>query len=60
MVRITTDQCLEGFGLKYHEVGGEATKALILKNFAPKLLGSDPFATKVLWAIFPLSAWRGP
>lgn len=31
VVRITTDQGLEGFGLTYHEVGGEATKALILR-----------------------------
>ncbi|MBT9431537.1 hypothetical protein JZM24_04085 [Candidatus Sodalis endolongispinus] len=52
VVRITTDQGLEGFGLTYHEVGGEATKALILNNFAPKLLNSDPFATEVLWEQF--------
>ena len=32
IVRITTDQGLEGFGVTYHEVGGEATKALIMNS----------------------------
>lgn len=52
VVRITTDQGLEGMGLTYHEVGGEATKALILNNFVPKLIDCDPFATEALWEQF--------
>lgn len=31
IVRITTEDGLEGFGVTYHEVGGEATKMLIEK-----------------------------
>ncbi len=49
IVRITTDQGLEGFGVTYHEVGGEATKSLILHNMAPRLIGRDPFDTEDLW-----------
>jgi L-alanine-DL-glutamate epimerase-like enolase superfamily enzyme len=49
IVRITTDQGLEGFGVTYHEVGGEATKALILRNIAPKLIGGNPLETEVIW-----------
>ncbi len=52
IVRITTDQVLEGFGVTYHEVGGEATKALIMNNMAPKLIGRDPFETEVIWQEF--------
>ena len=40
IVRIITDQGLEGFGVTYHEVGGEAIKSLIVNNMAPKLIGS--------------------
>ena len=49
MVRVTTDQGLEGFGITYHEVGGEATRYLVLKSIAPKLIGRDPFDTEVIW-----------
>lgn len=49
IVRITTDQGLEGFGVTYHEVGGEATKSLIINNIAPKLIGRDPLETEVIW-----------
>jgi L-alanine-DL-glutamate epimerase-like enolase superfamily enzyme len=49
VVRVTTDQGLEGIGLTYHEVGGEATRALILHNIAPRILGRDPLETEVLW-----------
>lgn len=49
IVRITTDQGLEGIGVTYHEVGGEATKALIVNNIAPKLIGRDPLETEVIW-----------
>jgi L-alanine-DL-glutamate epimerase-like enolase superfamily enzyme len=52
IVRITTDQGLEGFGITYHEVGGEATKGLILKNMAPKLIGRSPLETEVIWQEF--------
>jgi L-alanine-DL-glutamate epimerase-like enolase superfamily enzyme len=52
VVRITTDQGLEGFGITYHEVGGEATKCLILKNMAPKLIGRSPLETEVIWQEF--------
>jgi L-alanine-DL-glutamate epimerase-like enolase superfamily enzyme len=52
IVRIATDQGLEGFGITYHEVGGEATKSLILKNMAPKLIGRSPLETEVIWQEF--------
>ncbi|MEZ4660425.1 MAG: hypothetical protein R2911_22945 [Caldilineaceae bacterium] len=52
IVRLTTDQGLEGFGVTYHEVGGEATKALILRNMAPRLLGRDPFDNELIWQDF--------
>lgn len=47
IVKLTTDQGLEGFGVTYHEVGGEATQVLIEKNIKEKLIGVDPFATDV-------------
>ena len=50
IVRLTTDQGLEGFGITYHEVGGEAAKALIERNMAPRLMGRDPFETEVIWS----------
>jgi L-alanine-DL-glutamate epimerase-like enolase superfamily enzyme len=49
VVRITTDQGLEGIGLTYHEVGGEATRSLILNNIAPRIMGRDPLETEVIW-----------
>jgi L-alanine-DL-glutamate epimerase-like enolase superfamily enzyme len=49
IVRLTTDQGLEGFGVTYHEVGGEATKELILKNFKNILIGRSPFETEMIW-----------
>jgi L-alanine-DL-glutamate epimerase-like enolase superfamily enzyme len=49
VVRVTTDQGLEGVGLTYHEVGGEATRSLILKNIAPRIIGRDPLETEALW-----------
>jgi L-alanine-DL-glutamate epimerase-like enolase superfamily enzyme len=52
IVRITTDQGLEGIGVTYHEVGGEAIRALIEKNMAPRLIGRDPLETEVLWGEF--------
>ncbi len=52
IVRIVTDQGLEGFGVTYHEVGGEAIKTLIEKNMVHKLIGRDPFQTEVIWQEF--------
>lgn len=49
IVRVTTEDGIEGFGVTYHEVGGEATKMLIEKNIAPKIIGRDPFETEKLW-----------
>jgi L-alanine-DL-glutamate epimerase-like enolase superfamily enzyme len=49
VVRVTTDQGLEGIGLTYHEVGGEAAKAVIDYNIAPKLIGRNPIETESLW-----------
>lgn len=45
IVKLTTDQGLEGFGVTYHEVGGEATQVLIEENIKDKLIGRDPFET---------------
>ena len=49
IVRVFTEDGLEGFGVTYHEVGGEATKMLIEKNIAPRIIGKDPFETEVIW-----------
>jgi len=49
VLRVTTDQGLEGIGITYHEVGGEATRALIRRDIAPRLAGRDPFETDALW-----------
>jgi L-alanine-DL-glutamate epimerase-like enolase superfamily enzyme len=49
LVRVTTDQGLEGIGVTYHEVGGEATRELILRNIAPRMQGRDPLQTEALW-----------
>ncbi|QXT63722.1 mandelate racemase/muconate lactonizing enzyme family protein [Tessaracoccus palaemonis] len=52
IVRIFTANGVEGIGVTYHEVGGEATKTLIDKAIAPRLIGRDPFDTEVLWQEF--------
>ncbi|WP_316980291.1 mandelate racemase/muconate lactonizing enzyme family protein [Shumkonia mesophila] len=52
VVRLTTDQGIEGIGITYHEVGGEATRELILRNMAPRLIGRDPLDTEVIWNDF--------
>lgn len=49
VVRVTTDQGLEGIGVTYNETGGEATKVLIEKVMAPELIGRDPLANEVIW-----------
>lgn len=52
IVRVVTDQGLEGIGFTYHEVGGEATKDLIDINMTPRLVGRDPLATEDIYADF--------
>ncbi len=52
IVRVETDRGLEGIGVTYHEVGGEATAELITRNMMPKLLGRDPLQTEALWQEF--------
>jgi L-alanine-DL-glutamate epimerase-like enolase superfamily enzyme len=49
LVRVTTDLGLEGIGVTYHEVGGEATRELIRRNIAPRLMGRDPLQTEAIW-----------
>lgn len=46
IVRVLTDTGLEGIGITYHEVGGEATKDLILRAIYPKIMGRDPLQTE--------------
>ena len=58
VVRVKTDQGLEGIGVTYHEVGGEAIRALIRKDMAPRLKGRDPFDTEVIWREF-FAIFRG-
>jgi len=52
VVRVITDTGLEGIGVTYNEVGGEATRDLIEINMAPRLRGKDPLATEDLYADF--------
>lgn len=52
VIRVTTDQGLEGCGVTYHEIGGPAVKSLVLKDMAPRLMGRDPFDTDVIWREF--------
>ncbi len=52
VVRVTTDRGLEGFGVTYHEVGGEATRELIRHDIAPRLIGRDPLQTEAIWQEF--------
>lgn len=52
LVRVRTDQGLEGIGITYHEVGGEATKCLIDHDIAPRLIGRDPLQTEAFWNEF--------
>ena len=49
IVRVHTQQGREGIGVTYHEVGGEATRELIIRNMVPRLLGRDPLQTEALW-----------
>jgi L-alanine-DL-glutamate epimerase-like enolase superfamily enzyme len=49
IVRVTTDEGLEGIGVTYHEVGGEAIASFVRYSLAPKLIGRDPLQTEVIW-----------
>lgn len=49
VVRLRTDDGLTGFGMTYHEVGGEAIRQLILKDLAGQIIGKSPFETEVIW-----------
>lgn len=49
IVQLTTDQGLTGFGVTYNEVGGEATKVMIEKNIAPRIIDKSPFETEIIW-----------
>lgn len=50
VVKVTTDQGLEGIGITYNEVGGEGTAVVIDKCIAPRIIGRSPFETEVIWA----------
>jgi L-alanine-DL-glutamate epimerase-like enolase superfamily enzyme len=52
VVRVRTDQGLEGVGITYHEVGGEATKCMIDHDITPRLIGRDPLQTEAFWQEF--------
>lgn len=49
VVQLTTDQGLEGIGITYNEVGGEATKSVIDLCIAPRIIGRCPFETEQIW-----------
>lgn len=49
LVRVRTDQGLEGVGVTYHEAGGHALRALVLRELRPRLLGRDPVEREGLW-----------
>lgn len=52
LVRVTTDKGLEGIGVTYHEIGGEAVRDIILRNMKDKLIGRDPLENDALWHEF--------
>lgn len=52
IVRVFTRDGVEGLGVTYNEVGGEATRTLLETAIAPRLIGRDPFDTEVLWGEF--------
>jgi L-alanine-DL-glutamate epimerase-like enolase superfamily enzyme len=49
VVRMRTDDGLEGIGITYHEVGGEAIRQLIIKDLSDFIIGRDPLETEVIW-----------
>lgn len=58
VVRVRTEEGLEGVGVTYHEVGGEAIRALINTDMAPRLKGRDPLDNEVIWREF-FAVFRG-
>ena len=49
LVRIDTDDGLQGWGEAHAPYAPEVTSTLILELFAPLLLGKDPLSSDVLW-----------
>ena len=49
IVRATTEEGLEGIGITYNEIGGDARKQLIDTSIAPRVIGKDPFCTEDIW-----------
>jgi L-alanine-DL-glutamate epimerase-like enolase superfamily enzyme len=50
VVDITTKQGVHGVGLTYHEVGGQAVKAMIDYDIAPNVIGRNPFETESIYS----------
>ncbi len=49
VVDITTDDGIHGYGLTYHEVGGEAICEFIRSSIGPKLIGRSPLETEAIY-----------
>jgi L-alanine-DL-glutamate epimerase-like enolase superfamily enzyme len=50
IVRIATEQGLEGHGITNNNIGGgQAARSLIERGLAPELIGRDPLATETIW-----------
>jgi L-alanine-DL-glutamate epimerase-like enolase superfamily enzyme len=49
VVRVITDQGLEGIGTTYHEVGGRAIRAIIEHEFLACLKGKPVLETEIIW-----------
>ncbi len=52
VVQVNTDRGIQGMGVTYHEVGGEAIRDFIKYAVEPKLIGRNPFETEVLYEEF--------
>ncbi len=49
VVDLITDNGLHGFGVTYHEVGGEAICEFIRSSIGPRLIGKSPLETETLY-----------
>lgn len=49
VVQVHTDQGIDGIGVTYHEVGGEAIRDFVKFAIEPKLKGRNPFETEALY-----------
>jgi len=50
VVRVVTDQGLEGHGVTYNDGGGaDAVRSLVMRSIAPALAERDPLETEVIW-----------